>query len=173
MVQFSIALCGDPDLVFLDEPTAGLDIETREQVWASIRALIEAGGTVVLTTHYLEEAAALASRVVVLASGRLRAMGTVDDVRSLVERTRVTCKTVLSAEAVQHWPSVESVAHSNGRLCVTARDGESVVRRLLAADETLRELEVQRASLADALADLATTSAPPEVSDHLTQEATQ
>jgi ABC-2 type transport system ATP-binding protein len=170
LVQFSIALCGDPHLVFLDEPTAGLDIETREQVWASIRALIEAGGTVVLTTHYLEEAAALANRVVVLASGRLRAMGTVDDVRGLVERTRVTCRTVLSAEAVQRWSGVESAAHSNGRLCVTARDGESVVRRLLAADDTLRELEVQRASLADALADL---TSPLEPSDQLPREATQ
>jgi ABC-2 type transport system ATP-binding protein len=91
-------------------------------------------------------------------------MGTVDDVRGLVERTRVSCKTVLAAETIQDWPGVESVAHSNGRLCVTARDGESLVRRLLAADETLHELEVQRASLADA---------PPEVSDHIVQETRQ
>jgi ABC-2 type transport system ATP-binding protein len=173
LVQFSIALCGDPELVFLDEPTAGLDVETRAQVWSSIRGLIEMGRSVVLTTHYLEEAAALASRVAVLAGGRLRAVGSVDDVRGLVDRTRVTCKTSLSAQTVRAWPGVESVAHSNGRLCVTARDGESLVRRLLTADASLRELEVQRASLADALADLTTTSPPAAVSDPLVRGASR
>lgn len=172
LVQFSVALCGDPELVFLDEPTAGLDVETREQVWASIRALVDAGRTVVLTTHYLEEAAALASRVVVLASGRLRAMGTVEEVRGLVACTRVSCKTVLATDIIRDWAGVESVTQSDGRMCITTRDGDSLVRRLLAADETLHQLEVQRASLADALADLATTSVTPESSDHTLQRAT-
>jgi ABC-2 type transport system ATP-binding protein len=173
LVQFAIALCGNPNLVFLDEPTVGLDVETREQVWASIRTLIDTGVTVVLTTHYLEEAAALATRVAVLASGRLRATGTVDDIRRLVERTRVTCKSVLSADAVRQWPSVEAVAHTHGRLCIVTRDGDSLVRRLLSADDALRELEVQRASLADALADLTAASTSRDDADGVIRESSQ
>jgi ABC-2 type transport system ATP-binding protein len=172
-VQFAIALCGNPDLLFLDEPTAGLDVETRERVWDSIRSLIAKGVTILLTTHYLEEAAHLASRVAVLAAGQLRAAGSVETIRGLVERVQITCKSVASADAIRQWPSVDSVAFEHGRLCIVARDGELVVRQLLANDSTLRELEVQRASLAQALADL-TTIAPARVAiDQAAQEATR
>ena len=69
--QFAAAICGRPRLLFLDEPTVGLDVQAREALWASIRALLADGCSVVLTTHYLEEAEALADRVVVLAKGRV------------------------------------------------------------------------------------------------------
>jgi ABC-2 type transport system ATP-binding protein len=65
-VLFALALAGDPDLIFLDEPTVGLDIEARRRMWAEIRSLRSRGKTVLLTTHYLEEADALADRIIVL-----------------------------------------------------------------------------------------------------------
>ena len=68
-VQFALALCGRPRLLFLDEPTVGMDIEAREKLWATIRSLVAEGASVVLTTHYLEEAEALADRVCVMARG--------------------------------------------------------------------------------------------------------
>ena len=80
---FALAICGDPDLLFLDEPTTGLDIEARRGMWAQIRALRSAGKTVLLTTHYLEEADQLADRIVVLKRGKIAADGTPAEVKRL------------------------------------------------------------------------------------------
>ena len=80
---FALALAGDPDLIFLDEPTVGLDIESRRAMWAQIRSLAARGKTVLLTTHYLEEADALAHRIVVLNKGRIVCEGTPEEVKSL------------------------------------------------------------------------------------------
>jgi ABC-2 type transport system ATP-binding protein len=76
----ALAFAGRPRLVVLDEPTTGLDVEARRQVWEVVRAFVADGGAVLLTTHYLEEAQALASRVVVIADGTIIAHGSVDDI---------------------------------------------------------------------------------------------
>ncbi len=73
---FALAICGNPDLLFLDEPTVGLDVEARRALWVRIRAFVARGGSVLLTTHYIEEADALANRVVVIQKGRIAAEGT-------------------------------------------------------------------------------------------------
>ena len=75
-LDFALALAGDPDLVFLDEPTTGFDPEARRRCWAAIENLRALGKTIVLTTHYLDEAERLADRVAVLHNGRVRACGT-------------------------------------------------------------------------------------------------
>jgi ABC-2 type transport system ATP-binding protein len=75
-VLFALAICGDPDLLILDEPTVGLDVEARRAMWKQIRAFIARGKSVLLTTHYLTEADALASRVVVMHRGNIAAEGT-------------------------------------------------------------------------------------------------
>ncbi len=80
-VLFALALAGDPDLIFLDEPTVGLDIEARRILWTEIRGLAARGKTVLLTTHYLEEADALASRIAVINHGRLVCQGTPSEVK--------------------------------------------------------------------------------------------
>ena len=149
-VQFAVAVCGRPSLLFLDEPTVGLDVQARETLWATIRLLLEQGASIVLTTHYLEEAEALANRVAVLAKGRLVAIGSVDEIRGVVSRKRISCLSALSADDVASWTNVSAATHSGGRLQIVARDADDVVRRLLAADATLRDLEIQRAGLAEA-----------------------
>ena len=88
-VLFGIALCGDPDLLFFDEPTTGLDAEFRRGLWATLRELARSGRGVVLTTHYLEEADALADRIVVLDRGRVIAEGTPSEIKSLVPGRRI------------------------------------------------------------------------------------
>lgn len=153
-VQFGLALCGRPRLLFLDEPTVGLDIQSREMVWATLRELVNDGSSIVLTTHYLEEAEALADRVVVLAKGRMIATGTVSEMRSLVVRKRIRCRTALSPDQVGAWPDVQSASRDQQGLYLTATNAENVVRRLLAADEDLQDLEVQRAGLAEAFTEL-------------------
>ncbi len=75
-LDFALALAGDPDLIFLDEPTTGFDPEARRRCWSAIENLRDLGKTIVLTTHYLDEAERLADRVAILDGGRIRATGT-------------------------------------------------------------------------------------------------
>ena len=149
-VQFALAICGRPALLFLDEPTVGLDVDARETMWRTIRELVSQGCSVVLTTHYLEEAEALADRVMVLANGRLIAGGTVAEIRSVVSRKQITCSTTLEPRDVERWPGVLAVTRGLRHLQITANDAEAVVRRLLAADERVGDLEVRQAGLAEA-----------------------
>jgi ABC-type multidrug transport system ATPase subunit len=153
-VQFALAICGRPAILFLDEPTVGLDVEARETMWRTIRDMIAQGCSIVLTTHYLEEAEMLADRVAVLANGRLIASGTVDEIRSIVSRKRIVCTTSVSEDEAAAWPSVVSATRLTHRLQITAIDAEGVLRRLLAADDAVRDLEVRQAGLAEAFADL-------------------
>jgi len=154
-VQFALALCGRPELLFLDEPTVGMDIEARERLWATIRALVAEGCGVLLTTHYLEEAETLADRVTVLARGRVLAAGTVDEIRARTQRTRIRCRSALAVEAVRNWPGVCESRIENGLLTITTLlQAEPVLRRLLAEDATVSALEVQRAGLGEAFTEL-------------------
>ncbi|HTC45427.1 MAG TPA: acyltransferase family protein [Steroidobacteraceae bacterium] len=152
--QFAMAVVGQPRLLFLDEPTVGLDVQAREHMWRAIRRLIKDGCSVVLTTHYLEEAEALADRVVVLAKGRVIASGSVAEVRSTVSRSHISCTGALSADEVRLWPGVIEAIREAHKLVITTADAESVVRRLLAADASVRQLEVRQADLADAFTEL-------------------
>ena len=92
-VMFALALAGDPELVFLDEPTTGLDVEARRSLWNEIRGLEAAARTAVLTTHYLEEADALADRFVVIHQGRVVAEGMPAETKSRTADRRVRCIT--------------------------------------------------------------------------------
>jgi len=153
-VQFALALCGRPRLLFLDEPTTGLDIESRQRLWSAIRELVGQGCSVLLTTHYLEEAESLADRVVVLNNGRVVAEGSVQDVRAHVSQRRIRCVSSLPAAAIAGWEGVSAATSIAGRLEILADLAEPVVRRLLASDDGLSELEVQRAGLAEAFIEL-------------------
>lgn len=153
-VQFALALCGRPELLFLDEPTVGMDIETRHKLWATIRQLLTEGCSVLLTTHYLEEAEALADRVCVMAQGRVIHEGTVEALRARVAVRRIRCVSSVDAGVVGRWPAVSGAEYRQGRLHVTTDAAEAVVRRLLDADPQLSELEVQRAGLAEAFTEL-------------------
>ena len=153
-VQLALAVVGRPQLLFLDEPTVGLDLQAREILWATMRELVGQGASIVLTTHYLEEAEALADRVVVLGKGKVIASGSVSEVRALVARQQITCVTSLAVEEIAAWPDVEEVSRDQQGLRVTTREAEAVVRRLLAADPELKRLEVHRAGLAEAFAEL-------------------
>jgi ABC-2 type transport system ATP-binding protein len=123
-------------------------------MWAAMRALVAGGSSIVLTTHYLEEVEALADRVVVLARGRVIASGTVDEIRSVVSRKRITCSSRLALDEVRGWPHVVEATADARRMQITATDAEAVVRRLLAADGSVRDLEVRQAGLTEAFAEL-------------------
>jgi ABC-2 type transport system ATP-binding protein len=153
-VQFALALCGRPRLLFLDEPTVGMDIQARQKLWSAIRALVADGCAVVLTTHYLEEAEALATRVCVMAHGRIISEGSVDALRARVALKRVRCSSRLDVASVAAWPEVVEARMDGDRLWMSTAHVEALLRRLLAADDQLGALEVQAAGLAEAFTEL-------------------
>ena len=152
--QFAVAICGRPRVLFLDEPSVGLDVQARELLWLNVRLLLAEGCSIVLTTHYLEEAEALATRVAVLARGRVIASGSVPEMRALVARRQISCESKISVDEVRTWPGVIEASRVHTRLNIVAAEAEPMVRRLLAEDPDLRRLEVREAGLAEAFTEL-------------------
>jgi ABC-2 type transport system ATP-binding protein len=149
-VLFGIALCGDPELVFVDEPTTGLDAEVRRTLWATLRDLAGSGRGVVLTTHYLEEADALADRIVVLNQGRVIAEGSPSQVKSLVSGRRISAESTVAAAEASRWAAVHHAVRDGSRLELLVSEAEPVVRELLARDRSVTGLTVTEPTLEDA-----------------------
>jgi ABC-2 type transport system ATP-binding protein len=142
----ALAFVGRPRLVFLDEPTTGLDVQARRALWDAVRDFAERGGTVVLTSHYLEEIEALADRVVVLGHGRVLADDTVEAIRGMVGIHRVS----LTAGQLPPLPGVVSLEHTDGRTSMLTADADQLVRDLVQAGIPFRGLQVQPTTLEEA-----------------------
>jgi ABC-2 type transport system ATP-binding protein len=149
-VQFALAICGAPELVFVDEPTTGLDVEARRGFWQVIQTLREAGTSIVLTTHYLEEADALAERVVLIERGRVIAEDTPSGLKSRAQGARIRCVTRLSAAELAALPDVQSVAPEGSRVSIRCSDSDALLRRLLSLDPALSGIEIRPLNLEDA-----------------------
>jgi ABC-2 type transport system ATP-binding protein len=141
-VHFALAICGDPKLLFLDEPTASLDIELRQEFWRSVARFKARGATILFTTHHLDEADTYAERIVVIHKGRIRADGPKDEIKARVAGKRVRCKTRLEPEVVRAEPFVHEVKQLGGRLEILTDKPEQLIPRLTSLDPTLSELEV-------------------------------
>ena len=152
----ALAFVGRPRLVFLDEPTTGLDAAARRALWDAIRAFHAEGGTVLLTSHYLDEIEELAQRVVVLADGRVIADDTVDAIRGLVAVRRVS----LVAPELPPLSGVLATEHADGQIHLMTTDSDRVVRELVGCGVDFRDLEIRPTSLEEAflaITDRATT----------------
>jgi ABC-2 type transport system ATP-binding protein len=147
---FALAICGNPDLLFLDEPTVGLDVEARRSLWEEIRRLVELGKTVLLTTHYLEEADALADRIAVINQGEIIAEGTPAEIKSQTSGKRIRCLTSLSEAALLQIPGVTNVKRDREAVEIHTGEAESIVRILLSRDPSLSGLEITTAGLEEA-----------------------
>ncbi len=155
---FALALAGDPDLIFLDEPTVGLDIEARRGMWTQIRSLAARGKTVLLTTHYLEEADALAHRIIVINKGKVVCEGTPAQVKSMGSGSSATqqtlkiirCATTLTAQHLEAMPGVTHIELTGALTSITSSQPEATLREMLALDQHLHSLEVQSPLLEDA-----------------------
>jgi ABC-2 type transport system ATP-binding protein len=168
-VLFALAIAGDPDLVFLDEPTVGLDVEARRGMWAQIRSLRHNGKTVLLTTHYLEEADALADRIIVINKGRVICQGTPNEVKAMGSGAAESApapagergapisgvkllkfETSLTHDRLLTLTGVVRVDGETGFVTVTSSAPELTLRELLALDPSLSGLEIQTPALEDA-----------------------
>jgi ABC-2 type transport system ATP-binding protein len=149
-VLFALAICGDPDLLFLDEPTVGLDVEARRMLWDEIRGMVDRGKTVLLTTHYLQEADALADRVAVINQGQIIAQGTPSEIKAKTSGKRIRCITSLATGTLRQMAGVTEVKEDREAVEIHAIEAESVVRELLARDAQLSGLEITSAGLEEA-----------------------
>jgi ABC-2 type transport system ATP-binding protein len=142
----ALAFAGRPQAVVLDEPTTGLDVESRHRLWEVVRGFVADDGAVLLTTHYLEEAQALASRVVVIADGQVIAQGSVDDITARTGLSRVH----LQAPALPELSGVSHVEANNGSYTLYTADPDGLVRALALKGVAFSGLRVERASLEEA-----------------------
>ncbi|MGD0988760.1 MAG: ABC transporter ATP-binding protein [Candidatus Sulfotelmatobacter sp.] len=147
---FALAICGDPDLLFLDEPTVGLDVEARRSLWDGIRQLVDRGKSVLLTTHHLQEADALADRIAVINEGSIIAEGTPAEIKAQTSGKRIRCMTSLNLTVLRQIPGVNNVKRDREAFEIHAREAEPVVRVLLDLDPTLSALEITTAGLEEA-----------------------
>ncbi|MET0418927.1 MAG: ABC transporter ATP-binding protein [Actinoplanes sp.] len=157
-VAVALAFVGRPSIVFLDEPTTGLDVEARRSLWDGIRSFHADGGTVVLTSHYLEEIEALARRVVVIGGGRVIADDTMSAVRGLVSIRRVS---ITSAVRLPELDGLVGIESDGDRQHLMTSDADQLVRDLVRHDVPFTDLEVRPTSLEEAF--LTLTHAPAAV----------
>jgi ABC-2 type transport system ATP-binding protein len=140
-LDFALALVGDPELIFLDEPTTGFDPEARRTAWETIRSLRSLGKTILLTTHYLEEAQALADRVGIIKDGRILAIGAPAELGVGAPRYRIAYRDRAGELVARETDDPTSLLHE--------LTGEALAR-----GERLRELSVGRPSLEDVYLEL-------------------
>lgn len=159
----ALALVGRPRLVILDEPTTGLDVEARENLWERLADYRAGGGTLLITSHYLDEIQTLASRVVVINGGSVVADGNVDAIRSRVSISRVSFHTSLPPSYFESQPGTVSASLSaSGATTVLTHDADDTVRRLVREQVEFRGLEVHAASLEEAFISLTQRAGGPE-----------
>ncbi|HTZ93162.1 MAG TPA: ABC transporter ATP-binding protein [Streptosporangiaceae bacterium] len=159
-VRFAAALVGDPDLLLLDEPTAGIDVEGRRDFWQAMRAVTQQGKTVVFATHYLEEADAYADRIVLIARGQIVADGPATEIKA--QATARTIRATLpgvDARALGTLPGVRSAQRHGDSVVLSCTDADAALAALLGAFPATRDIEVTGGSLEAAFLELTTADA--------------
>ncbi|CCH69887.1 ABC transporter ATP-binding protein [Phycicoccus elongatus] len=163
-LMVALALVGDPELVILDEPTTGLDVESRDRLWARLRRYRDEGGTLVITSHYLAEIEALASRVLVVDHGRVIADGTVRQITEQVQLRRILLRTTAPEQQLLALPGTVSVTPESEsdphHVVLATRDADATVRALVADGIDFSDLQVHGASLEEAFLALTTHQSP-------------
>jgi ABC-2 type transport system ATP-binding protein len=160
---FALALCGNPDLLFLDEPTVGLDVEARRALWSVIQGKSREGRSVLLTTHYLEEADALADRIVLIRRGKIVAEGTPSEIKARAAGRKIRCHTSIPLAEVAALPGVRNARRDGEVTELFAAEAERVLRELMSRDRSLSGLEVRGADLEEAFLALTNSDDPKEV----------
>jgi len=149
-MRFALAIASDPEMLVLDEPTAAMDVEARHEFWVSMRQYASSGRTVLFATHYLEEAEAFASRVVIISHGHVVADGTVAELKHGAGIQTVQFRTTESrSQTFAQLPGVCQVETGNGQVTLKTTDADATVRDLAAGEIAWHDLEVRSASLED------------------------
>jgi ABC-2 type transport system ATP-binding protein len=159
-VRFSAALVGNPDLLLLDEPTAGIDVAGRRDFWEAMRRVAEQGKTVVFATHYLEEADAYADRIVLIAQGQIVADGPATEIKAQAG-SRTIRATLPGADStiLSSLPGVRSAQRHGDSVLLSCSDSDAALVALLSAFPGARDIEVTGGSLEEAFLELTAADA--------------
>ena len=155
-VQYAFAICGRPDLLVLDEPTAAMDRGSARALWATVREMADRGASVMLTSHDLAEADALADRVLLMDRGRIVADDTPAAIRARAGGAVIRCRTRLAPAWASALPGVREAGTDGSDLRLVVADAAPVARKLLEADPALTGLRIADSTLEDAIALLLT-----------------
>ncbi|MEV7062618.1 ABC transporter ATP-binding protein [Streptomyces collinus] len=157
-VRFALATAGDSDLIVLDEPTTGMDVTTRQAFWATMREQADQGRTVLFATHYLEEADAVADRVLVLHRGRLLADGTAAEIKAKAGARRVSFDVAgaIDEPALRALPFLTGIDISGRTVRIQSSDADATVHALYGLGVYPRNLEVAGLGLEQAFVAITT-----------------
>ena len=152
-LRFALALLPDPDVIILDEPTTGMDVEGRRDFWTALRADASRGRTILFATHYLEEADAYADRIVLISHGKIVADGSAAQVKNLASGRLVSVSlpdiTASETTTLEGLPGVQSVELRGDRVLVRTSDSDGVARHLLTTTKAT-DVEITARGLEDA-----------------------
>jgi len=156
-LRFAVALVSNPDLLVLDEPTVGMDVESRRAFWSTVRELSARGKTFLFATHYLEEADAYADRVVLMAHGRVVADGPPTEIKAIVgSRTIRATLPGAALEELERLPGVTHAERHGESVALSCSDSDAALRELIARFPEARDIEVRGAGLEEAFVQLTT-----------------
>jgi ABC-2 type transport system ATP-binding protein len=154
-VRFAMAIAGDPDLLVLDEPTAAMDVETRREFWGRMREYAAQGHTVLFATHYLEEAETFASRLIVVAQGKVIADGTMREIEDRFGQPSVSfTRPDTSITGFESLPGVGRYETQGERVTLYTRDVDATVRALATSAIPWAGLEVRSVNLEETFVSL-------------------
>ena len=156
-VRFAIALVSNPDLLVLDEPTVGMDVETRHAFWTTVRGIASEGKTVLFATHYLDEADAYADRAVLMARGSVVADGPTTEIKAMVGTRTITATLPgVPLERLLALPGVSGGERRGEAVVLVADDSDAAIRALLTQEPGVRDIEIRGAGLEEAFLRLTT-----------------
>lgn len=153
-LYFALAVVGDPDLIFLDEPTVAMDVEARRAFWEQVRTFAALGKTILFSTHYLEEADANADRVIVLHQGRVLLSGTPAQIKRRVAAKTVRLRTDAPLEQLEALPGAGRLEQQNGHVLVYSNEPEAFLSELVRRGYSMSDLTVKDTDLEAAFVSL-------------------
>jgi len=147
---FALSICGNPRLLFLDEPSVGMDINARKSLWRTITELKKQGTSIVLTTHYLQEADQLSDRIIMLNQGRIIHQGTPNEIKSSINSRKISFISSASIDQFVNLQSDNTIEYSGKYYEIQSTDTVQTLKQIFAITDDISDLSVTGAALEDA-----------------------
>lgn len=148
-VTFAMAMIGNPDLLFLDEPTVGMDVNAQQAFWQQVKALKAQGKTIIITSHYLPEIEAVADRIMLLQAGHFIFQGSFAALQKQYQQVEITCQTALPTSDFTDLPAMTAIAKRGNTLRISSEDGDATLQSLVPLLPQLQQVAISRESLTD------------------------